>query len=75
VASSNMANILKDGKKQQIIALGRLGWSLRRPGCHTGTPRNHQRLSESCRRPDIAAEKMEAWEPGKTGHTGDDRLW
>src|SRR5260370_36589319 len=25
-----MANVLKDDKKQQIIALGRLGWSLRK---------------------------------------------
>src|SRR5882757_7688306 len=25
-----MANVLKDEKKQQIIALGRLGWSLRK---------------------------------------------
>jgi len=25
-----MANVLKDKKKQQIIALGRLGWSLRK---------------------------------------------
>src|ERR1700739_4704595 len=28
VASRDMANVLKDEKKQQIIALGRLGWSL-----------------------------------------------
>jgi hypothetical protein len=25
-----MANVLKDEEKQQIIALGRLGWSLRK---------------------------------------------
>jgi hypothetical protein len=30
VASRNMANVLNDEKKQQIIALGRLGWSLRK---------------------------------------------
>src|ERR1700739_285412 len=30
VASRDMANVLKDEKKQQIIALGRLGWSLRK---------------------------------------------
>lgn len=30
VASRNTANVLKDEKKQQIIALGRLGWSLRK---------------------------------------------
>ena len=25
-----MANVLKEEKKQQVLALGRLGWSLRR---------------------------------------------
>ena len=30
VASRDMANVLKDEKKQQIVALGRLGWSLRK---------------------------------------------
>ena len=26
----NVSNVLRDDKRQQIIALGRLGWSLRR---------------------------------------------
>ena len=30
VACSGMSNVLSDDKRQQIIALGRLGWSLRR---------------------------------------------
>jgi hypothetical protein len=34
-----MANVLKDEKKQQVIALGRLGWSLRRIQQATGVRR------------------------------------
>src|SRR5579862_7680785 len=30
IASAAMANVLSDDKKQQVLALGRLGWSLRR---------------------------------------------
>ena len=30
VGSLGMSNVLSDDKKQQIIALGKLGWSLRR---------------------------------------------
>src|SRR5688500_17250790 len=34
-----MANILSDAKKQQVIALGRLGWTLRRIEAATGVRR------------------------------------
>ena len=34
-----MSNVLKEQKKQQIIALGRLGWSLRRIQKTTGVRR------------------------------------
>ena len=34
-----MANVLSEDKKQQVIALGRLGWSLRRIECTTGVRR------------------------------------
>jgi transposase len=34
-----MANVLSDGKKQQVIALGRLGWTLRRIQQATGVRR------------------------------------
>jgi len=34
-----MSNVLSDEKKQQIIALGRLGWSLRRIERATGVRR------------------------------------
>jgi len=34
-----MANILSDTKKQQVIALGQLGWTLRRIEAATGVRR------------------------------------
>jgi hypothetical protein len=34
-----MSNVLSDEKKQQVIALGRLGWSLRRIEDATGIRR------------------------------------
>ena len=34
-----MANVLKEEKKQQVVALGRLGWSLRRIEQATGVRR------------------------------------
>ena len=34
-----MSNVLSEGKKQQVIALGRLGWSLRRIQTSTGARR------------------------------------
>ena len=34
-----MANVLSDEKKQQVLALGRLGWSLRRIQQATGVRR------------------------------------
>jgi hypothetical protein len=35
----DMSNVLADDKKQQILALGRLGWSLRRIQEATGVRR------------------------------------
>jgi transposase len=37
--SVNVSNVLSDEKKQQVIALGRLGWSLRRIEQNTGVRR------------------------------------
>src|SRR2546428_2613938 len=37
--SADMANILSDAKKQQVIALGQLGWTLRRIEAATGVRR------------------------------------
>jgi transposase len=39
IASVGMTNVLNDEKKQQILALGRLGWSLRRIEQATGVRR------------------------------------
>ena len=39
VACSGMSNVLSDDKRQQIIALGQLGWSLRRIEQATGVRR------------------------------------
>jgi transposase len=39
VASVGMSNVLSDEKKQQVIALGRLGWTLRRIEQATGVRR------------------------------------
>src|ERR1700722_19642727 len=33
-----MSNVLSEEKKQQVIALGKLGWSLRRVPAWVGTP-------------------------------------
>jgi hypothetical protein len=66
-----MSNVLSDDKRQQIIALGRLGWSLRRIEQATGV-----------RRETASAYLKAGWHPGassrlgksKTGHAGDHRL-
>lgn len=34
-----MGNVLSEGKRQQVIALGRLGWPLRRIEAETGVRR------------------------------------
>ncbi len=64
-----MGNVLSDDKKQQVVALGRLGWSLRRIEEATAVrSRDGQRLSASRRGggpgPGWSAEGVAA----KTGH-------
>jgi hypothetical protein len=39
IASVSMTNVLSEEKKQQVIALGKLGWSLRRVEEATGVRR------------------------------------
>jgi hypothetical protein len=39
VASVGMGNVLSETKRQQVIALGQLGWSLRRIEQETGVRR------------------------------------
>ena len=39
VVARQMGNVLSDDKKQQVVALGRLGWALRRIEQATGVRR------------------------------------
>jgi hypothetical protein len=66
---------LNEEKKQQVIALGRLGWSLRRIQKNTGVRRETAaRLSESCQDRFSAARRLGTAVAGKTGQRGDHRL-
>ena len=63
-----MSNVLKEEKRQQVLALGRLGWSLRQIEEATGVRRETaSRVPEGGRR-----EGPGPWpasgSPGKTGH-------
>src|SRR5438552_12504420 len=58
-----MANVLSDEKKQQVVALGRLGWSLRRIEEATGVRR--ETASGYLRVAGIAVRG-----PGRWGRTG-----
>src|SRR5882672_9238154 len=53
-----MANVLKDEKKQQIIALGRLGWSLRKIQEAT-------RVRRETIRAYLRGAGVEIWPPGR----------
>jgi len=70
-----MSNVLSEEKKQQVIALGKLGWSLRRIQQATGV---HRETASAY----LKAAGVEVYRPGrgppsagKTGHTGDPRLY
>ncbi len=71
-----MANVLNNEKRQQILALGQLGWSLRRIQAATHVRR--ETISTY-----LKAAGVGVWPPGgwgtanrfKTGHWGDHRLW
>src|SRR5215470_2074073 len=58
-----MANVLKDEKKQQIIALGRLGWSLRR--IQEATRVRRETISAYLR-----GTGVEIWPPGRWKREG-----
>src|SRR5215472_16440171 len=58
-----MANVLKDEKKQQIIALGRLGWSLRR--IQEATRVRRETISAYLR-----GAGVEIWPPGRWKREG-----
>ena len=66
-----MTNVLSDDKQQQVLALGRLGWTLRRIEAGDGrAARDGQRVSEGGRaspvRRDAAAGRA-VWPAAKTG--------
>ena len=54
-----MSNVLSDDKRQQIIALGRLGWSLRRIEQATGVRRAYLKAAGiSVRKPASGGERQ-----------------
>jgi hypothetical protein len=70
-----MGNVLSEEKREQVIALGRLGWALRRIEKATGVRREtageYLRSAGTEVRP---AGWLEARVFGKSGHCGDHRL-
>ena len=68
-----MSNVLSEEKKQQVIALGKLGWSLRRIEEATGVRR--ETASGYLKAAGVVV-CIPGWgaRAGKTGHTGDHRL-
>ena len=71
-----MSNVLSEEKKQQVIALGKLGWPLRRIEQATGVRR--ETASAYLKSAGVVV-CLPGWvgtpSAGKTGHTGDPRLW
>ena len=70
-----MANVLSDTKRQQVLALGRLGWPLRRIEDETGVRR--ETASAYLKAAGIAgaaAGRLGATAATKTGQRGVDRL-
>jgi transposase len=70
-----MGNVLSETKRQQVIALGRLGWSLRRIEQETGVRR--ETAGGYLKASGIAVGRPGGWKRqpmGKTGHAGDHRL-
>ena len=70
-----MANVLNEEKKQQVIALGRLGWSLRQ--IQQATRIRRETASAYLKAAGIAVRSP--WRlgaaSGKTGQRSDHRLW
>jgi hypothetical protein len=64
-----MANLLSDAKKQQVIALGQLGWTLRRIQAATGVRR--ETAGAYLKAAGIAVRPARAvGPPAKAGHRG-----
>ena len=67
-----MSNVLNEQKKQQIIALGRLGWSLRRIQKATGIRR--ETVAAYLRDSGVAIRSPGLWGHGSATPTGADAL-
>ncbi len=68
-----MSNVLSDDKRQQIIALGRLGWSLRRIEQATGVRR--ETASAYLKAAGISVRRPGGWgRAAKPAIQGDHRL-
>src|ERR1700722_13964089 len=71
-----MGNVLEKSKREQVISLGRLGWSLRRIEEATGVRR--ETAGGYLRLAGIALRRPGGWGTrfsGKTGHRSDHRLF
>ena len=68
-----MSNVLSEEKKQQVIALGKLGWPLRRIEQATGVRRETASAYLKSAGVVVCA-RVGAPSAGKTGHTSDPRL-
>ena len=68
-------NVLSEENRQQVLALGRLGWSLR-PGStsRTHSARNGLDLFKGCRHSRATSRRL-GTRPSKTGHRGVHRPW
>ena len=69
-----MSNVLSTDKKQQVIALGKLGWSLRRIEQATGVRRETASAYLKAAGVVVCLPGWGRRTGGKTGHSGDPRL-
>ena len=74
IASVSMSNVLSEEKKQQVIALGKLGWPLAaHRASHWCPSRNSRRLPEGGRDCSATTGCLGTASAGKTGQRGDHR--
>jgi len=69
-----MSNVLSEEKRQQVIALGRLGWSLRRIQQQTGVRRETAGTYLKLAGIPVATWWMGTAITGKSGQRGDHRV-
>ena len=70
-----MSNVLSEEKKQQVIALGKLGWPLRRIEQATGVRRETASAYLKAAGVVVCRPGWGTLSASKTGHAGDHRLW